>query len=116
MPAITCKSALSDPQDPEDLEMMIGSQWWCLRRLTIEKVLDFCKHRPEVPRFFATTWIPDETFFPDRRAPCRPPVRDPLAHADLSDLLIATDSKPVQFDSVRIVRTGTNLVTQRHSL
>ena len=48
---------------PEDLEMMIGSQWWCLRRLTIEKVLDFCKHRPEVLRFFATTWIPDETFF-----------------------------------------------------
>ncbi|NHF72202.1 DUF5928 domain-containing protein [Paracoccus xiamenensis] len=48
---------------PEDLEMMIGSQWWCLRRLTIEKVLEFCKQRPEVLRFFATTWIPDETFF-----------------------------------------------------
>ncbi|MDO5642227.1 MAG: DUF5928 domain-containing protein [Paracoccus sp. (in: a-proteobacteria)] len=48
---------------PGDLQMMIGSQWWCLRRDTIEKVLDFCRARPEVLRFFATTWIPDETFF-----------------------------------------------------
>ena len=48
---------------PEDLQMMIGSQWWCLRRETIEKVLDFCAIRRDVMRFFATTWIPDETFF-----------------------------------------------------
>lgn len=48
---------------PEDIQMMIGSQWWCLRRQTIEKVLEFCKDRPEVLRFFSTTWIPDETFF-----------------------------------------------------
>ena len=43
--------------------MMIGSQWWCLRRRTIEWVLDFCRTRPDVMRFFRTTWIPDETFF-----------------------------------------------------
>lgn len=48
---------------PEDLQMMIGSQWWCLRRRTIEWVLDFCRDRPDVMRFFKTTWIPDETFF-----------------------------------------------------
>jgi hypothetical protein len=48
---------------PADLQMMIGSQWWCLRRRTIEWVLAFCKQRPEVLRFFKTTWIPDETFF-----------------------------------------------------
>lgn len=48
---------------PEDLQMMIGSQWWCLRRETINKILQFCKNRPDVMRFFATTWIPDETFF-----------------------------------------------------
>ncbi len=48
---------------PEDLQIMIGSQWWCLRRATIEKVLDFCRQRPDVIRFFRTTWIPDETFF-----------------------------------------------------
>lgn len=48
---------------PADLEMMIGSQWWCLRRRTIEWVLEFCDRRPDVMRFFRTSWIPDETFF-----------------------------------------------------
>jgi hypothetical protein len=48
---------------PEDIQVMIGSQWWCLRRRTIEKILEFCRARPDVMRFFSTTWIPDETFF-----------------------------------------------------
>jgi hypothetical protein len=48
---------------PADIAMQIGSQWWCLRRRTIEWILDFIKNRPDVMRFFRTTWIPDETFF-----------------------------------------------------
>ncbi len=48
---------------PADLQIQIGSQWWCLRRRTIEAILDFCKARRDVVRFFRTTWIPDETFF-----------------------------------------------------
>ncbi len=48
---------------PADVQVMIGSQWWCLRRRTIEAVLRFCKERRDVVRFFSTTWIPDETFF-----------------------------------------------------
>jgi len=48
---------------PADVSMMIGSQWWCLRRRTIEAVLDFTRKRKDVMRFFRTTWIPDETFF-----------------------------------------------------
>jgi len=48
---------------PDDLQVMIGSQWWCLRRRTIEWILDFTRKRKDVMRFFATTWIPDETFF-----------------------------------------------------
>ncbi|MGA9411602.1 MAG: beta-1,6-N-acetylglucosaminyltransferase, partial [Roseobacter sp.] len=48
---------------PKDLEMRIGSQWWCLRRLTVEKVMDFLRTRRDIKRFFSTTWIPDETFF-----------------------------------------------------
>ena len=48
---------------PEDIQVQIGSQWWCLRRRTIEAILDFVKRRRDVMRFFATTWIPDETFF-----------------------------------------------------
>ncbi|WP_089900961.1 DUF5928 domain-containing protein [Loktanella fryxellensis] len=50
-------------QVPADLQVMIGSQWWCLRRRTIEAVLDFTRTRRDVMRFFRTTWIPDETFF-----------------------------------------------------
>ena len=48
---------------PEGLRIMIGSQWWCLRRGTAEAILDFLRRRPDVTRFFRTTWIPDETFF-----------------------------------------------------
>jgi len=48
---------------PTDIQVMIGSQWWCLRRRTIEAILDFTRQRPDVIRFFRTTWIPDETFF-----------------------------------------------------
>ncbi len=48
---------------PEDLQIQIGSQWWCLRRRTIEWILDFTRQRRDVMRFFRTTWIPDETFF-----------------------------------------------------
>jgi hypothetical protein len=48
---------------PADLQIQIGSQWWCLRRRTIEALLEFCDNRRDVIRFFSTTWIPDETFF-----------------------------------------------------
>lgn len=48
---------------PADLQIMIGSQWWCLRRRTVEWILDFTRKRKDVMRFFRTTWIPDETFF-----------------------------------------------------
>jgi hypothetical protein len=48
---------------PAGLQMMIGSQWWCLRRQTIEGILRFTHERSDVMRFFRSTWIPDETFF-----------------------------------------------------
>ncbi|PIE16209.1 MAG: glycosyl transferase [Rhodobacterales bacterium] len=48
---------------PADMQIMIGSQWWCLRRRTAEWILDFARKRKDVMRFFRTTWIPDETFF-----------------------------------------------------
>ncbi|UWQ18548.1 beta-1,6-N-acetylglucosaminyltransferase [Jannaschia sp. M317] len=50
-------------QPPADINVMIGSQWWCLRRATLQSVLAFCAARRDVLRFFSTTWIPDETFF-----------------------------------------------------
>ena len=48
---------------PDDLQIQIGSQWWCLRRRTVEAILEFTRERKDVMRFFRTTWIPDETFF-----------------------------------------------------
>lgn len=48
---------------PDDIQVQIGSQWWCLRRRTVEWVLEFSRKRKDVMRFFKTTWIPDETFF-----------------------------------------------------
>ena len=48
---------------PADLQIQIGSQWWCLRRRTVEALLRFATSRRDVMRFFRTTWIPDETFF-----------------------------------------------------
>ncbi|WP_299826454.1 DUF5928 domain-containing protein [uncultured Roseobacter sp.] len=52
-----------DRKLPDDIQIRIGSQWWCLRRETVEKMLGFLKERRDVMRFFSTTWIPDETFF-----------------------------------------------------
>jgi len=48
---------------PADIQVQIGSQWWCLRRRTVEAVLDFARARRDVIRFFRRSWIPDETFF-----------------------------------------------------
>ncbi|SPF79418.1 DUF5928 domain-containing protein [Pseudoprimorskyibacter insulae] len=48
---------------PDDMQIQIGSQWWCLRRRTIETILDYIAKNRRIVRFFRTTWIPDETFF-----------------------------------------------------
>ncbi|GHF40377.1 DUF5928 domain-containing protein [Seohaeicola zhoushanensis] len=48
---------------PADIQVQIGSQWWCLRRRTVEAILAMVAKRRDVMRFFRTTWIPDETFF-----------------------------------------------------
>ena len=48
---------------PKDLAIQVGSQWWCLRRDTVEKILAFIRRRWDLKWFFKTTWIPDKTFF-----------------------------------------------------
>ncbi|MEO1239688.1 MAG: DUF5928 domain-containing protein [Pseudomonadota bacterium] len=48
---------------PHDVDVRIGSQWWCLRRQTVEQLIQFIDRRRDVARFFRQTWIPDETFF-----------------------------------------------------
>lgn len=46
-----------------DLTPRYGSQWWCLRRRTMDGVLGWIDANPAAFRFFRQVWIPDETFF-----------------------------------------------------
>ncbi|MEM9434732.1 MAG: DUF5928 domain-containing protein [Pseudomonadota bacterium] len=80
---------------PADLQMMIGSQWWCLRRRTIEWIMDFCDTRRDVLRFFKSTWIPDETFF---QTLVRHVVPDPeIRNRTLTFLMFSDYGMPVTF-------------------
>ncbi len=80
---------------PEDLQIMIGSQWWCLRRRTIEWILDFLRERKDVTRFFSTTWIPDETFF-QTLVPHLVPA-DQIRSRTLTFLMFSDYGMPVTF-------------------
>lgn len=80
---------------PADLKMMIGSQWWCLRRRTVEAVLDFVDRRADVVRFFRTTWIPDETFFQTLVRHLVP--GDEIASRTLTFLMFTNYGMPVVF-------------------
>lgn len=52
-----------DRDVPKGIRPLIGSQWFLLRRATIERIRDLIRKRPDLVSFFKTTWIPDETFF-----------------------------------------------------
>ncbi len=80
---------------PQDLQVMIGSQWWCLRRQTVEKILDFLRQRRDVVRFFATTWIPDETFFQTLVRHLIP--RQEIENRTLTFLMFSDYGMPVTF-------------------
>jgi hypothetical protein len=48
---------------PSDIQVMIGSQWWCLRRQHGRGGAGFHPRAPgHVVRFFRTTWIPTRRF------------------------------------------------------
>ncbi|MBJ3762204.1 glycosyl transferase [Maribius pontilimi] len=80
---------------PQDLQIMIGSQWWCLRRETMQKVLAFTDRRRDVRRFFRTTWIPDETFFQTLVHHLIP--RAELRNRTLTFLIFSDYGMPVSF-------------------
>jgi hypothetical protein len=80
---------------PADLTVMIGSQWWCLRRRTVEAILAFLKARPDVVRFFRTTWIPDETFFQTLAAHLVP--EDEIVRQTPTFLMFTDYGMPVTF-------------------
>ena len=47
---------------PTGLEPHMGSQWWCLTRSTLQKILTDHR-REELDRYFKGVWIPDESYF-----------------------------------------------------
>jgi len=80
---------------PADLRIMIGSQWWCLRRSSLQSVLDFIDQRPDIVRFFRTTWIPDETFF--QTLVCHLVPRVELRNRTPTFLIFSDYGMPVSF-------------------
>ena len=47
---------------PAGLKIHLGSQWWCLTRSTLNKILHD-PNRRRYDRFFKRSWIPDESYF-----------------------------------------------------
>lgn len=47
---------------PDGLKPHMGSQWWCLSRATLERILNDPR-RPALDRYFRRVWIPDESYF-----------------------------------------------------
>lgn len=80
---------------PADIQVMIGSQWWCLRRRTIEAILEFIQQRRDVMRFFRSTWIPDETFFQTLVRHLIP--EDEIESRTLTFLMFSDYGMPVSF-------------------
>lgn len=48
---------------PVGFDVVFGSQWWCLTRETVDKILAFIHTNGEIVHFFHSVWIPDECFF-----------------------------------------------------
>lgn len=90
---------------PPDLRMRIGSQWWVLRRTTIDKIREFLRDRADVTRFFRTTWIPDETFFQTLTMHLVP--REQVISAPPTYLMFSDYGMPVTFcaDHYDLLRT-----------
>lgn len=47
---------------PKDVIPHLGSQWWCLTRRTLGRILND-PDRSRYERYFRTVWIPDEAYF-----------------------------------------------------
>lgn len=48
---------------PPGLRPHMGSQWWCLSRPTLTRILED-PDRARMDRYFRRVWIPDESYFP----------------------------------------------------
>ncbi|MGJ8525901.1 hypothetical protein LMG33818_001648 [Halomonadaceae bacterium LMG 33818] len=57
------KKLLKKRKLPNNFHPYIGSQWWCLRRSTIESILNVLDANPRIEHFYKTVCVPDECFF-----------------------------------------------------
>ncbi|MEM7524600.1 MAG: DUF5928 domain-containing protein, partial [Pseudomonadota bacterium] len=80
---------------PKDLRVKIGSQWWLLRAKTIDRMFAYMKRRPDVVRFFKTTWIPDEIMFQTIAFHCAP--REEIRSHPPTTLIFSDYGIPVVF-------------------
>ena len=65
---------------PEGLTPHMGSQWWCLTRETMTRILKD-PARARYDAYFRLVWIPDESLFPDPRPALFPQYREPVPDA-----------------------------------
>jgi hypothetical protein len=91
-------------QMPLGLKPHMGSQWWTLRWSTCKKVLDFTAENPAVPRFFKSTWIPDESYFQTLVARLVPPAE--VANLQLMFHHLTSAGRPYVFynDHLTVLR------------
>lgn len=47
---------------PDGLQPHLGSQWWCLTRATLTRIMSDPR-RDELERYFRRVWIPDESYY-----------------------------------------------------
>ena len=47
---------------PDGVQPHLGSQWWCLTRATLERIVTDPR-RQELETFFRKVWIPDESYY-----------------------------------------------------
>ena len=71
---------------PADIQVMIGSQWWVLRRRTIEWILAFHQKAQRCDAVFPHDVDSRRDVFPDVGAPSGARHRDSDAHDDVFDV------------------------------
>lgn len=100
---------------PDGLKIYIGSQWCVLRRGTVDRVLALVARRRDIPRFFSTTWIPDETFFQSLVMHVTP--REQVVNRTLTFLAFSDYGLPLVFhdDHYDLIRTQTHLFARKVS-
>lgn len=89
---------------PLSMAPHMGSQWWTLRWSTCAKVLDFIGKNPHLVKYFRSTWIPDETFFPTVIAHLIP--RGEIANIQLLLHHLTPNGRPyiIYLDHIPIIR------------